>query len=154
MMRKAILLLCVVTALGGRAAAQSVVASAGGGNAILSWTLGEVFTESVMRSNVVRFSQGFNQPVVISTSGILQVKGDDLTFTAGPNPVADQLYVTVSGAGVSTWRLYDMQGRLLDSGRADDSQQTVIGFSGRSAGEYVLKIENEKGTRSVLIVKK
>lgn len=154
MMGKAILLMSVVAVLSGRVVAQSVVSSAGGGNATLSWTLGEVFTESVMRSNVVRFSQGFNQPFTISASGILNVKGDRFTFTAGPNPVADELYVTVADAGTSTWQLYDMQGRLLDSGRLDDTRQTVIAFSGRNAGEYVLKIGNEQGTRSVLIIKK
>lgn len=154
MMKKAILLLCVASAVSGKAAAQSVLATAGGSNGTITWTLGEVFTESVMRSNVVRFSQGFNQPIAISTSGILNIKGDNLTFTAGPNPVADELYLNIAEGGASTWSLYDMQGRLLDSGRLSDSRQAVIGFSDKKAGEYVLKIENEKGTRSVLILKK
>ena len=81
-MKKAILLLCIASALCGKSVAQSVVSSAGGSTDMLTWTLGEVFTESVMRSNVVRFSQGFNQPIAISTSGILNIKGDNLTFTA------------------------------------------------------------------------
>lgn len=154
MMRKAMLLLSVVSTLSSGAVAQSVVSSAGGSGALITWTLGEVFTESIKRSNVVRFSQGFNQPLAITTSGILQVKDDGLAFTAGPNPVVDELNVTVTGAGSCIWRLFDLQGRLLDSGRLDDAQASVIGFSGRSAGEYVLKIENEKVTRSVLIIKK
>ncbi len=97
-MKKAILLLCIASALCGKSVAQSVVSSAGGSTDMLTWTLGEVFTESVMRSNVVRFSQGFNQPIAISTSGILNIKGDNVTFTAGPNPVVDELYLSVSGA--------------------------------------------------------
>ena len=153
-MKKTILLLSIARVLSGKASAQSVLATTGGSSETITWTLGEVFTESVMRSNVVRFSQGFNQPITISTSGILNVKGDKLTFTVGPNPVADELYLTISESGVSTWRLYDTQGRMLDSGRLNDAQQTVIGFSDKKVGEYVLKIENEKGTRSVLILKK
>ena len=97
-MKKAILLLCIASALCGKSVAQSVVSSAGGSTDMLTWTLGEVFTESVMRSNVVRFSQGFNQPIAISTSGILNIKGDNLTFTAGPNPVVDELYLSISGS--------------------------------------------------------
>lgn len=140
--------------MGGRVAAQSVVATAGGGNETLVWTLGEVFTESVMRSNVVRFSQGFNQPFVAPTSGIFSVKSDNLDLTVAPNPVVDDLYITLSETGVSTWYLYDLRGRLLDSGRLPEAQQAVIAFSDREAGEYILKVENEKGARSVLILKK
>ena len=99
-----------------------------------------------MRSNVVRFSQGFNQPIAISTSGILNIKGDNLTFTAGPNPVVDELYLSISGSRATSWWLYDMQGRLLGS--------AVIDFSDKTTGEYVLKITNEAGSRSVLIIKK
>lgn len=154
-MRKTILLLIgIASVMGGRVAAQSVVATAGGGNETLVWTLGEVFTESVMRSNVVRFSQGFNQPFVAPTSGIFSVKNDNLDLTVAPNPVADELYLTLSEAGNSAWYLYDLQGRLLDSGRLPEAQQAVIAFSDREAGEYILKVENEKGARSVLILKK
>ena len=154
-MRKTILLLIgIASVMGGRVAAQSVVATAGGGNETLVWTLGEVFTESVMRSNVVRFSQGFNQPFVAPTSGIFSVKEDNLDLTVAPNPVVDDLYITLSETGVSTWYLYDVQGRLLDSGRLPEAQQAVIAFSDREAGEYILKVENEKGARTVLILKK
>ena len=148
-MKKAILLLCIASALCGKSVAQSVVSSAGSSTDMLTWTLGEVFTESVMRSNVVRFSQGFNQPIAISTSGILNIKGDNLTFTAGPNPVVDELYLSISGSRATSWWLYDMQGRLLGSG-----ELTVIDFSDKTTGEYVLKITNEVGSRSVLIIKK
>ncbi|HJB73926.1 MULTISPECIES: T9SS type A sorting domain-containing protein [unclassified Barnesiella] len=154
MMKKAILLLSVASVLSGQAVAQSVLSTSGCTTETLTWTLGEVFTESVLRSNVVRFSQGFNQPIEFSTSGILSIKGDNLTFTAGPNPVADVLYLTVSGSGVTTWQLYDLQGRMLDSGRMLDGQQAVIGFADRKAGEYLLKMENETGRRSVKIIKK
>ena len=49
-MKKAILLLCIASALCGKSVAQSVVSSAGSSTDMLTWTLGEVFTESVMRS--------------------------------------------------------------------------------------------------------
>lgn len=152
-MKKAILLLCIASALCGKSVAQSVVSSAGSSTDMLTWTLGEIFTESVMRSNVVRFSQGFNQPIAISTSGILNIKGDNLTFTAGPNPVVDELYLSISGSRATSWWLYDMQGRLLGSGELTDTQ-AVIDFSDKTTGEYVLKITNEVGSRSVLIIKK
>lgn len=152
-MKKAILLLCMVSALCGRTEAQSVVSATGSSTDMMTWTLGEVFTESIMRSNVVRFSQGFNQPFTISTSGILNVKGDNLTFTAGPNPVVDELYISVSGSRSTAWSLYDLQGRMLDSGELTDTQ-AVISFSDKNAGEYVLRIKNEAGSRSILIIKK
>jgi len=46
-----------------------------------------------------------------------------------------------------------MQGRLLGSGELTDTQ-AVIDFSDKTTGEYVLKITNEVGSRSVLIIKK
>jgi len=46
-----------------------------------------------------------------------------------------------------------MQGRLLGSGELADTQ-AVIDFSDKTTGEYVLKITNEVGSRSVLIIKK
>lgn len=153
-MKKAILLLSVASVLSGQAMAQSVLSASGCTTETFTWTLGEVFTESVMRSNVVRFSQGFNQPVVLSTSGILNIQGDNLTFTAGPNPVADVLYLTVSGSGATTWQLYDLQGRMLDSGRMLDGRQATVGFADWKAGEYLLKMENKTGSRSVKIIKK
>lgn len=141
--------------LAGVATAQSVVAVAGGSTDMITWTLGEVFTESVLRSNVVRFSQGFNQPFIISATGILNVGADELTFSAWPNPVVDELKISVVGTGIdATWHLYDLQGRLLHSGMLADGHPAIISFSGKAAGEYVLKIENAVGNRSVLVLKK
>lgn len=141
--------------LGSVATAQSVVAVAGGSTDMMTWTLGEVFTESVLRSNVVRFSQGFNQPFTIPTTGILNVSADELAFSAWPNPVIDELKISVAGTDIdATWRLYDLQGRLLHSGMLADGHSAIISFSGKAAGEYVLKIENAVGNRSVLVLKK
>ena len=84
---------------------------------------------------------------------VVFVWGDNVTFTAGPNPVVDELYLSVSGSRATSWWLYDMQGRLLGSGELADTQ-AVIDFSDKTTGEYVLKITNEVGSRSVLIIKK
>ena len=56
-------------------------------------------------------------------------------------------------ADTTSWWLYDMQGRLLGLGELADTQ-AVIDFSDKTTGEYVLKITNEVGSRSVLIIKK
>ena len=69
------------------------------------------------------------------------------------SPVVEELYLSVSGSRATSWWLYDMQGRLLGSGELADTQ-AVIDFSDKTTGEYVLKITNEVGSRSVLIIKK
>ena len=53
-MKKSILLLCIASALCGKSVAQSVVSSAGSSSDMLTWTVGAVFTEWVLRYNVVR----------------------------------------------------------------------------------------------------
>jgi hypothetical protein len=89
-MKKLILLLILFTLKYGAAGQDlvpEVVASAGafdsGGNASLSWTLGEVCGET-FHSGAIFLTQGFQQPLLFTTSVI--DPASSYAITAFPNP--------------------------------------------------------------------
>lgn len=133
--------------------AQSVAGAAGGDCQAATWTVGEVFTASMLRSNVVRISQGFNQPLAVQASGVLDVEADRLSFTACPNPVADELQLRFAGGTACEWSLYDMNGAQLRAG-SSATGDARIDFSQAAAGEYVLRVVTAAGSRAVTIVKR
>ncbi len=64
-----------------------------------------------------------------------------------PNPTDDILYVELSGAGIQSVGLYDLQGRAVETLRATSLQGTTATLSLKSvpAGVYVLRVTDENG---------
>ncbi len=60
-----------------------------------------------------------------------------------PNPVADVLYLTVTGKESFHYSIYNMQGSLVTDGMATQNH-TGINVSGLPAGVYLLKVESGK----------
>ena len=152
MMKKASFFL-IMLALCATARAQSVAGAAGGDSEAATWTVGEVFTTSVLRSNVVRISQGFNQPLAVEASGVLAVEADRLSFTAWPNPVVDELQLRFADGTACEWSLYDVNGAQLRTG-SSATGDARIDFSQAATGEYVLRVTTSAGSRAVNIVKR
>jgi len=63
-----------------------------------------------------------------------------------PNPTDDILYVELSGAGIKSVGLYDLQGRVV-TGVCDTPQQGNVAINVRSvpAGVYVLRVTDVNG---------
>ena len=63
-----------------------------------------------------------------------------------PNPTDDILYVELSGAGIKSVGLYDLQGRVV-TGVCDTPQRGNVAINVRSvpAGVYVLRVTDENG---------
>lgn len=133
------------------ATAQSVVSTAAGGSEIVMWTIGELVTESIVRSDGY-FTQGFNQAFEAGPSGIIKVDEDKISFKAYPNPVADRLNLFFEEGCIYSWRLYDPEGKLIRYGEAT-GKDNIIDLSGNSRGKYILKIAEGSKVRSVVIIK-
>ena len=84
----------------------------------------------------------FTEPYV----GIPDRHIPDLPVKVWPNPTDDVLYVELSGTGIKSVGLYDLQGRVVEThGRA--SLQGIVAINVRSvpAGVYVLRVTDENG---------
>ncbi len=126
--------------------AQSVTASAGafatfsGGS--MTWTLGEVVTDTYSPSGYF-FTQGFNQP----DTAFVTALPNDLSVAdifIYPNPVAENLVVDFSAVnGKYLAEVLDMQGKILRKEFiAEDKKQLQISFSTYADGIYMLSIIN------------
>ncbi len=69
----------------------------------------------------------------------------DNSVTIYPNPVKNILNVTSDGT-VRYVELYDMQGRLLETGIVNDIS-TTIDLTSRAAGMYFVKVTTDKGVK-------
>lgn len=119
--------------------------SAGGS---MSWTIGEVMTETYSASGNY-FTQGFHQPD--STFGIGMSTPVAENFSMYPNPVVDNLLVDFStGSGDHLIEIFDMQGQLLRTEFVPANESHFnFSFGGFENGVYLLNIINtETNTKS------
>jgi len=151
-------LIFVSLTMNAQTASPSVVASSGG-NAqgegfSISWTLGEMAIETFQNDNLI-LTQGFHQTDIIVTS-IYEAKSFDLLVNAFPNPVKDQLSVTVQDGAAENIRfgLVDLQGTMLLEGKLVGSE-TQIDLATFRSGVYflTLTVKGEK-VKTFRIVKK
>ena len=68
-------------------------------------------------------------------------------MTVYPNPTDELLYIELSGAGIATVVLYDLQGRLVETLRAQSLQggTATINFRNIPVGVYVLHVTDGDG---------
>ena len=71
---------------------------------------------------------------------------DDATLKVYPNPTDDLLYVELSGAGIQSVGLYDLQGRVVETRLIASLQRTTaLNVRNVPAGVYVLRVRDENG---------
>ena len=101
-----------------------VISSSGdyfeGPNASLSWTLGEIATETYTAGNVI-LTQGFQQPFTLGTSINLNTTVD-WNIKAYPNPVEDELKIQFDlNQTDNFWiEVQDVTGRTMDIKQYND----------------------------------
>ncbi len=139
-------LLAIAMLLAGFAEAQESVNTTGGNVAgsggSAAYSIGQmVYTTHTTGNGSV--AQGIQQPYEIFTIGINKTKLS-ISLNAFPNPVSDLLILTVKDFQLSTlhFQLYDMQGKLLNSGEVTQ-QQTEIKMASFSAATYLLHLVNQ-----------
>ena len=73
---------------------------------------------------------------------------DDAALTVYPNPTDDLLYIELSGAGIATVALYDLQGRMVTGTHTGAPQQggtATVNLRNVPAGVYVLRVTDAEG---------
>ena len=120
---------------------RDVIASAGGyfenDEISISWTLGEVITETVSTSdNRIILTQGFQQPdnVAKLKAPTDEVKLPDMTsisMSLFPNPTTDNVYLTIKSEEIErvTLDLVDMNGRILYSEQLDLTNNRISNYT-------------------------
>lgn len=110
--------------------------------------------DSVSQSADIFFD--FNFPIItnnavttVSALGVNQF--DDTAVAIYPNPAKNTVTIS-SNDTIKSVRLFDLQGRLLESRQADSSRFT-LDISSRTKGIYVLRIESNSGIKTERLVK-
>ena len=87
--------------------------------------------------------------------GIDEYTQNGAALQVWPNPATDYVHVVTDGEGQgSTYRLYDLNGRLLQGGRLEGND-AEISVSGYTTGTYILQVEDaQHHVQTAKIVKK
>ena len=129
--------------LHGQSIQQSVIGSAGGefnkANASVSWTIGEVMTETYVHSNAI-LTQGFHQGNLI-INRTEEESLPDLTLKAYPNPVVDILLIESPVVGLK-YRIIDVNGKVISNGIFDTVHEEMD-FSNLPPGMYFLSVDQK-----------
>lgn len=141
-----------------------VIATAGdyfvGSNATLSWTLGEVVTETVSNANYT-LTQGFQQPNynITSIPDDPNIKNDQSAdINIYPNPVGDLLNVSFKDMKQDNVliTLFDLNGKILINDIAENTTALKqLNMSFVAKGSYILRFatKNGKFLKSFKVVK-
>ena len=138
-------LLLTVSALSfGQNIDRDVVGAAGDNyetsTASLSWTLGEVATESFTNTTNT-LNQGFHQGNLFISS-IEDELGLDFTIKAYPNPVMDILIVETQHQDLK-YQIINMNGEVVSNG-IFTSEKEEVDFTNLPSGVYFLQVSGNK----------
>jgi hypothetical protein len=155
-MEKTLLLLLFMFLLLG-SKAQEVVSSAGETNVVnsvtLSWTLGELVTETGFRAEgESSLTQGFQQGR-LSVTAIHETENNHTQFSVLPNPTSDFINLAVEDFSGLEFQLFDLYSKLLIKEKLQD-KDTKIDLTSYPAGSYLLLIiKNNQKSESYQIIK-
>jgi len=109
----------------------------------ISWTLGEVSTETYEGSNAI-LTQGQQQHYYDFTS--IEEQSSQFNFSAYPNPASDVINIVVENhqKGSLLLTLYSLEGKLLIQERMDHSVHQVH-LGKFDASNYLITISDNSG---------
>lgn len=133
--------------------ASGCIASGAGGS--VSYSMGQLmYQNSAAEDGII--AEGVQQPFEISVATANdETNGINLSINAFPNPVTDDLILTVDNVDTSNlnFQLYDMHGKLLQTRRIDDTQ-TCIAMSKFGPAIYFVKIvQKDKELMTFKVIK-
>lgn len=128
----------------GQTTSPEVIASSGdhftGTNAQLSWTIGEVASDSYS-NGTNQLTQGFHQTNLTVTG--IDVLNSDYAINIFPNPTTEQISIKVADNNEKlNIEIFDINGKSII--RKTLNNQTSINVQEYANGTYFLKISNEK----------
>ena len=128
-------------------------ASGTGGSA--SYSVGQmVYTTNTGTNGSV--AQGVQQPYEISVvTAIEEAKDVVLNCYTYPNPSSDYVKLKVENYKTEnmTYRLYDLNGKILENKKVEDSETTISMKSLVSATYFIKVIDNNKEVKTFKIIK-
>lgn len=153
-MRKFLLSLAIIILPGMFALAQKispdVIAAAGdyfsNGTFSVSWTLGEIATETIGNGTVI-LTQGFQQPSY-GIVGVPKFTDDRFQIKAFPNPTSNYLKIQMKGNENTDLilDLYDAIGRKMDNARIEAGTTLYeLNMVPYVPGIYYLKLSDSQG---------
>lgn len=138
-----------------------VVLSNQGGFSILtsgsiSWSIGEPVSETYSTPTRIH-TMGFHQPE-IEIITLIAEQGEDKNILVFPNPVRDVLNINFSGLNEGTYKvdLIDNIGKIISQNQTEVSNGNYtlqLKINEVAAGNYFLRVQNEKFSKSVKINK-
>lgn len=127
--------------------AQEAISTSGthteNSTAIISWTIGQTFTETIGNSNY-ELTQGIHQ-VTFTITAIDEVQNEQINITAYPNPTTHYVEIEVDCEDYNdlSYQLFDFNGKLLEQKQINNSITTIETTKLPSA-TYFIKINKEK----------
>lgn len=133
-----------------------VVASSGdyfvGTDATLSWTLGEIMTETYDGSNN-QLTQGFQQPLRV-TSGLEEVSSQ-LNVNVYPNPTQANLTLEIpDNTDEISIEIYDAAGKLVVQQIYSGVGPQTINFEELSNGLYIMRLKDDNNILETIKIQK
>lgn len=117
---------------------------ASGTNVQMSWTVGELSTETFAGSGQ-QLSQGFHQTLLTVTA--LETALPEADIQVFPNPVSETLRARWTQPDQSFYFvLMDMSGKVLLQKEVAGSLETEFNLTGFPSGNYILQTRSESGT--------
>jgi len=148
----------LILALNSLLHAQSTVASAGGDAAgsggSLSYTIGQIDYHSSFGSNGTSMAEGVQQPYEISViSGIDNSNAFPLSISLFPNPVSRFLTLKVEDPAELSYRIYNLEGKLIASQKIYSSTSKIDLNRLANAGYLMNVLKKGKLLKSFKIIK-
>jgi hypothetical protein len=132
----------------------------------LAWQLDDNNTQATL--NITNTILGILSVAAVNSCGVSDTSNVTITSTVGvveientlslriyPNPTTGLLTIENGKLTIGNIRIYDMYGRMVETGHALPSQdvRTTIDISHLPSGSYLLKIETEQGTATTKVIK-
>ena len=127
----------------GQSAIVPVGGDAQGSTGSVSYTVGQVVTQTVSNSNgSISVAEGVQQPYEIQTIGIDNYPGITLNAMVYPNPTTSNLQLAISNVEFEgTVKVFDTNGKFLFSKKIE-GETTVIPMAELATGTYFVNVLN------------
>jgi hypothetical protein len=151
-----IIITIIIIALSYATKAQEVVSSGGGchqnSTSSITWTLGETAIHT-LRANDKIITQGFHQ-TKLTVTAVNEIPGLKMIISAFPNPTNDFINLKVDGSIEKlSFSVYDLNGRLLKTGRFEANPE-MVSFQDLGSAIYLIKVfEDKQEVKTFRVVK-